>query len=88
MKLLIVILNDPDAENVLRGLIEKDYRATRISSTGGFLRRGNTTLLIGLQDDQVDPALEVVRNLSQEPEEPGLRRATVFVLNVVRFAQV
>ncbi len=88
MKLLIVILNDPDAESVLRGLIEKGYRATRISSAGGFLRRGNTTLLIGLDDDQVDPALEIVRSHSQEPEEPGLRRATAFVLNVARFEQV
>lgn len=88
MKLLIVILNDPDAENVLRGLVEKGHRATRISSTGGFLRRGNTTLLIGLEEDQVDPALEIIRKHSQEPEQPGLRRATVFVLNVARFAQV
>ncbi len=88
MNMMLVILNDQDAEAVLRELVEQDFRATRIASTGAFLRRGNTTLLIGLEQDKVDEVLEIIRAQSAEPEEPGRRRATVFVLPVSRYEQL
>lgn len=88
MKMMLVILNDQDAETVLRELVEQEFRATRIVSTGAFLRRGNTTLLIGLEQDKVDEVLEIIRAQSAEPEEPGQRRATVFVLPVSRYEQL
>ena len=68
MKLIIAILSDADAEEVLRALIEQGFRATRIASTGGFLRRGNTTLLIGLESDRTDAAIELIRNACREPD--------------------
>ena len=88
MKMMFVILNDQDAETVLRALVEKEFRATRIASTGAFLRRGNTTLLIGLEKEKIDEALEIIRDQSVEPEEPGQRRATVFVLPVESYEQL
>lgn len=88
MKLLIVIINDDDAEAVLRVLIETEFRVTRVASTGGFLRRGNTTLFIGTQEDRVDEALELIRTSCGEPEEHGAHRATVFVLDMARFEQL
>jgi uncharacterized protein YaaQ len=88
MNMMLVILNDRDAESVLRELVEQEFRATRIASTGAFLRRGNTTLLIGLEEGKVDEVLEIIRDRSAEPEEPGQRRATVFVLPVARFEQI
>jgi uncharacterized protein YaaQ len=88
MKLMIVILNDVDAESVLRKLIEAGYRATRISSTGGFLRRGNTTLLMGMEENKVDGALDIIRANAQPPEDAVQRRATIFVLNLSRYEQV
>jgi uncharacterized protein YaaQ len=88
MKLIIAILSDHDTEAVLKSLMEKDFRATRIASTGGFLRHGNTTLLIGLESDRTDAAIELIRNACREPEEHGRRRATVFVLGVGRFEQL
>ncbi len=88
MNMMLIILNDRDAESVLRALVEQDFRATRIASTGAFLRRGNTTLLIGLEQDKVDEALEIIRDQSAEPGEPGRRRATVFVLPVSRYEQL
>jgi len=88
MKMMFVILNDQDAEAVLRALVEQDFRATRIASTGAFLRRGNTTLLIGLEEEKVDEAVEIIRDRSAEPEEPGQRRATVFVLPVSKYEQL
>lgn len=88
MKMLIAILSDEDAEQVLNGLVEDEFRATRISSTGAFLRRGNTTLLVGLEDERVDRAIELIRLHSLAPEHAGQRRATVFVLDVARYFQI
>jgi uncharacterized protein YaaQ len=88
MKLLIAILNDVDAEEVLRALVERGFRATRIASTGGFLRRGSTTLLIGLESDRVNSAMELIREACGSPTEPSQRRATVFVVDVARFEQL
>jgi uncharacterized protein YaaQ len=88
VKMMIVILDDFDAENALRALIEKDFRVTRVASTGGFLRRGNTTLLMGTKTDRVDEAIEIIREACAEPTEPGKSRATVFVLDMARFEQL
>jgi len=88
MNMMLVILNDQDAETVLRELVEQEFRATRIASTGAFLRRGNTTLLIGLEQDKVDEVLEIIRSQAAEPEQAGQRRATVFVLPVAQFEQI
>ncbi len=88
MNMMLVILSDHDAETVLRELVEQEFRATRIASTGAFLRRGNTTLLIGLEQDKIDEVLEIIRAQAAEPEQPGQRRATVFVLPVSQFEQI
>lgn len=87
MKLIILILDDEVAEEALRDLIEREFRVTRVASTGGFLRRGNTTLLIGTQDDLVDDALEVIRSIRRDHEKEQ-HRATVFVLDMERFEQL
>jgi uncharacterized protein YaaQ len=44
--------------------------------------------LIGVEDKQVKPAIKVIRENCAEPSEPGLKRATIFVLDVDRFEQV
>ena len=88
MKLMIVILIDEVAEEALRNLIEREFRVTRVASTGGFLRRGNTTLLIGTQDDRVDDALEVIRRVRTAHTGEDQLRATVFVLDMERFEQL
>lgn len=88
MKMMIVILGDQDAEHVLQALVDNDYRATRISSTGVFLRRGNTTILIGLEEERVDGAIELIRENTTVPEDTDRRRATLFVLPVSRYEQL
>jgi uncharacterized protein YaaQ len=87
VKLILTIVNDQDAESVLSELIDNEFRVTRIASTGGFLRRGNTTLLIGVEDDKVDQAIEVIRNATPPAEGHSIFRATVFVLPVAHFEQ-
>ena len=88
MKLVVVILQDSDSEPVSQGLIQQGFRVTRIASTGGFLRRGMSTLMIGIEDEQVDAAIEAIRQNTTPSVEPGMRRATLFVLPVENFTQI
>ncbi len=82
MKMIIAILRDVDSDPVSHSLTSASYRVTVIASTGGFLRRGNTTLLIGTEDEKVDKALEIIRQSCTPPSNPGDKRATIFVLKV------
>lgn len=88
MKMIVAILRDEDSENVSKALINKNLRVTRIASTGGFFRRGSTTLMIGLEDDKVDEAIHLIRENCGPPIEPGLKRVTLFVLNIAHFEQI
>jgi len=88
MKMIITILRDRDTEPVSQALIEAEFRVTRIASTGGFLRRGSTTLMIGVDDQKVDEAIDVIRNNLVESDDPTIKRATLFVLNVADFKQI
>ncbi|NLY36840.1 MAG: hypothetical protein GX046_06350 [Tissierellia bacterium] len=61
MKLLIIIVQDDDVNRVVSRLNQEKIGVTRLSSSGGFLRRGNTTILIGAQDEQVDLIKDIIR---------------------------
>lgn len=87
MKLMIVIVRSEDSENVMDALVEAEFGVTHIASTGGFLRKGNSTLMIGTDEEKVDRAMEVIRNATSEPQD-NQRRATVFVLNLEAFEQL
>lgn len=88
MKMILAILRDEDNENVSQGLLSQGFRVTRIASTGGWLRRGNTTLMIGVEDDNVDPAIDIIRTNCQSPVDPGQHRATLFVINVAQYEHI
>ena len=87
MKMIILILKDNDSDAVTQALTSAQYRVTRIASTGGFLRSGVVTLLLGVLDERVDGALELSR-AKLPPLASGERRATLFVVPVERFEQV
>ena len=87
MRLIIAIVHDHDAGRVIEHLVAQEYRVTRVASTGGFLRRGNATLLIGVDDHQVQPVIDLLRDTCSPPE-PDQHRATVFVVNASHFEQV
>ncbi|MEN2982491.1 MAG: cyclic-di-AMP receptor [Thermus sp.] len=61
MKLIVAIVQDTDAPGLTKALMERGLQSTKLASTGGFLREGNTTLLIGLEDDRVEEVLELIR---------------------------
>lgn len=61
MKLMITVVQQADAGRVLDALTAADYRATQLSTSGGFLRARNTTLLIGMPEDKVEDVIELLR---------------------------
>ena len=87
MKMIIAILKDDDIESVVQTLTTSDFRVTRVASTGGFFHKGSTTLLVGVEDNRVDSAIEVFRK-NTTPIEEGEKRATIFVVPVDRFEQL
>jgi uncharacterized protein YaaQ len=87
MKMIILILKDNDSDSVTQALTSAQYRVTRVASTGGFLRSGVVTLLLGVLDERVDAVLELLRT-KLPPLPSGERRATLFVVPVERFEQV
>ena len=60
MKLLLAIVQDADVNFLMDALTESGYRVTRLSTTGGFLKKGNTTLLIGVEAEKLDEVLAVI----------------------------
>ena len=69
MKLIMCIVDDIDAYSVLDELNQRKIQVTKLSSTGGFLKKGNTTLLIGLQDDLVPEVVDLVKSLCHPKDE-------------------
>lgn len=64
-RLIIAIVQDFDADRLLGGLSASGFRATRVASTGGYLRAGNSTLLLGLPAGEVRTCLKLLRTLCQ-----------------------
>jgi uncharacterized protein YaaQ len=87
MKMVILILKDSDSDLITQALTSAQYRVTRVASTGGFLRSGVATLLLGVLDERLESALELIR-AKLTPLPSGEKRATLFVVPVERFEQV
>ena len=60
MKLILAIVSNDDASSVNAALTKENYSVTRLATTGGFLRAGNTTLIVGTEDNLVDKCIEVI----------------------------
>ena len=61
MKLVVAIVQDEDAGNLIDSLVKAGFGATRINTAGGFLRHGNATVLAGVEEEKVSEVLVVVR---------------------------
>lgn len=66
MKMLFAFVQNDDVKPLTRALIKCDIRVTRVSSSGGFLSGGNSTLMIGVEDDQLQTALDIIKAQSHE----------------------
>jgi uncharacterized protein YaaQ len=80
MKLLVFVTESVHADLTIDALIDRNFRVTRLASTGGFLRRGNTTLLVGVEEDMVDQAMAIVQRTAP--------RALSFVLDLERYERL
>jgi uncharacterized protein YaaQ len=71
VKLVVAIVPNEDAGALVDALLEREFRATRLHSSGGFLKESNATIILGVEDNQVEPVLAIVR------EHCTARRRTV-----------
>ena len=62
MKLIVAIVQDQDMPSFIDDLTEKEFRVTKLASTGGFLKSGNTTLLIGVEDEKTDEVIKIIED--------------------------
>jgi uncharacterized protein YaaQ len=64
VKLVVAIVHNEDAGALVDALLERDYRATRLHSSGGFLKQSNATVILGVDDDRVEDVMSVIRATS------------------------
>jgi uncharacterized protein YaaQ len=88
MKMIIAILDDEDAQYFVNSLVEEGFTVTKIDSTGGFLRRGNSTLMIGADEDQVDQVFDVIHQICKPAINPIMSKATLMVLDIEHFERL
>ncbi len=81
MKLILAVLRGKAEDSVTKALTSAGFRVTAIASTGGFLKQGMTTLIIGVEDLQLENALSILRS-SCAGIEPGKKCAKIFVMKV------
>lgn len=63
MKLVIAMVQDDDAADLVDAITEAGFRVTKLASTGGFLKSGNTTLMIGVEANKVQSVIDVVEDV-------------------------
>jgi uncharacterized protein YaaQ len=86
-KLILAIIFSSDAvEPLSQTLLAEEYSVTKISSMGGFLRRQNTTFVIGVEEERLEGAMAIIREVCGPYSRPEGHAATIFVLDVAEFA--
>ncbi|MDF2538116.1 MAG: hypothetical protein K0S76_1137 [Herbinix sp.] len=104
MKLVYVIVRKIDNSYVTEALNKQGFYVTKLASTGGFLREGNTTLMIGTEDDKVDEVINIVKKECGPRQQiisnsvgtgeyasmnvVNVGGATIFVVNVDRYEKI
>jgi uncharacterized protein YaaQ len=61
MKLVVAIVQDKDSNRLSNALVKEGFRATKLASTGGFLKAGNTTFMIGIEDERIQEVMLVIK---------------------------
>lgn len=69
MKMVIAIVQDDDSLDVVDALTEKNFRVTKLATTGGFLKSGNTTLMIGVEKENVEAVIDIIKDICQKRTE-------------------
>lgn len=69
MKLIIAIVQDEDSAHLVSELMSGGFSVTKLATTGGFLRAGNTTLLVGVDDDKFDTCMETIKKVCKSRKQ-------------------
>lgn len=72
MKLIITIIHDEDSHKLVEKLFNAGFSSTKLASTGGLLRTGNTTILIGIEEDQVEEVIHLIKETCQTTKRISL----------------
>ncbi|HLR34567.1 MAG TPA: cyclic-di-AMP receptor [Tissierellales bacterium] len=94
MKLVIAIIQDQDVQQLVKELMSKKYRATKLASTGGFLKSGNTTLLIGVEEEKIDDVISIIegvcksRNAVTDDSDVVVGGANIFIIDIDKFVNM
>jgi len=88
MKMIVAIVEDTKSDEISQALLSARFGVTQLATTGGFLRGGATTLMVGVEDDLVENALQIIRGQIPPSDDPEKKQATLYVLNVKGFNRV
>ena len=77
MKLLIAIVQDEDSSKLVSKMMQQGFGVTKLATTGGFLKAGNTTLLLVVDDSRVEEAIEVVESVCKSRKQISTATTTV-----------
>ena len=69
MKMIMAVVQDKDSNRLSDALVDQDFQATKLSSTGGFLKAGNSTFMIGVEDKDVGHVLEIIKENCESREQ-------------------
>jgi uncharacterized protein YaaQ len=85
VKLVVAIIHNEDAGALVDGLLEQEFRATRLHSSGGFLKQSNATIVLGVEDEKVDAVMAIIhehctsRTQVVNPMPPIMERGEFFM---------
>ncbi len=77
MKLIIAIVQDEDAGRLVGQMMDEGFGVTKLATTGGFLRAGNTTLLVGVDDEKFDAAMKVIEKVCKSRKQMAASPTTM-----------
>ncbi|MDO5718143.1 MAG: cyclic-di-AMP receptor [Tissierellia bacterium] len=84
MKLILAIISDELIDEVSEALSDRDFKTTKLSSTGGFLKKGNTTIIIGAEKEKVDDIIYLLKttieNSDKKNSDQNISDANIFVI--------
>jgi uncharacterized protein YaaQ len=69
MKLIVAVVQDQDSNRLLKTLTDHNFRVTKLATTGGFLKSGNTTFMIGVEDIRVEKALNLIKENGRKRDQ-------------------
>jgi len=86
MKLIYAIVRNDNEDDVTSALSKNGYSITKLNTTGGFLRKGNVTLMIGTEDDKVDKAIEIIKSECGERQKIKVDMPFISGASMVNYA--